>query len=111
MPMRAWSIGPDGLRIALRVTPKARRAAIGPVQERPDGARLQIAVQAPPEDGKANAAVVALLADALGVPKGRIDVIQGAAGRLKLVSVGGDGQALADRLAALLSAPSTGRRR
>jgi uncharacterized protein len=102
--MTAWTTLPQGLRISLRVTPKARREGIGGVVDRPDGARLEVAVNAAPEDGKANAAVVALLADALGVAKRQVRVVQGAASRQKLVLVEGDGPALAARLAALLSA-------
>lgn len=102
--MRPWTVTNEGLRLALRVTPKARREAIGGVVERPDGARLEVAVNAPPEDGKANAAVVALLAKALGVAKGDARVVQGAGSRQKLILIAGDGVALAGRLEALLSA-------
>jgi uncharacterized protein len=102
--MTVWSVTAEGLRIALRVTPKARRAGIGAVVGRPDGMRLEVAVSAAPEDGKANAAVVALLAEALGVARRQVRIIQGAASRQKLVAVDGDGPALAARLEALLSA-------
>jgi uncharacterized protein len=102
--MRPWTVTNQGLRLAVRVTPKARREAIGGVVERPDGARLDVAVNAPPEDGKANAAVTALLAKALGLAKSDVRVIQGAASRQKLVELAGDSAALAERLDALLSA-------
>jgi uncharacterized protein (TIGR00251 family) len=102
--MRPWTVTNEGLRLALRVTPKARREAIGSVVERPDGARLDVAVNAPPEDGKANAAVVVLLAKALGVAKGNVRVVQGASSRQKLVLITGDGSAVIGRLEALLSA-------
>jgi uncharacterized protein YggU (UPF0235/DUF167 family) len=92
------------------VTPRARRAAIGQVTAWPDGERLELAVTAPPEDGKANAAVSALLAEALSVAKSHVRVLQGATNRLKLVLVAGDAAALAERLAALVSAAGDRRR-
>jgi uncharacterized protein len=107
--MRPWTVTEEGLRLALRVTPRARREAIGSVVERPDGARLEVAVNAAPEDGKANAAVVALLAKALGLSKGNVRVVHGASSRQKLVLIGGDGVALIGRLEALLSAGGTPR--
>ena len=69
-------------RIALRVTPGAR--VEGMVIE--DG-RLQIKVRAKPEDGKANAAVLALLARALGLAPSRIALLRGTTGRDKLVRI------------------------
>jgi len=102
--MHPWTVTNEGLRLALRVTPRARREGIGLPLARPDGARLEIAVSAPPEDGKANAAVIALLAKALGVAKGDIRVVHGGGSRLKLVSIAGDGVVLAGRLEALVSA-------
>ena len=69
-------------RIALRVTPGARAEAITIV----DG-RLLIKVRAKPEDGKATAAVLDLLADALGIAPSRIELLRGAATREKLVRI------------------------
>ena len=106
--MTAYRITTDGLTIALLVTPKARREAVGKVVERPDGARLEIAVNALPEGGRANAAVIALLAKSLGVAKRQVAVLQGAQDRRKLVRVTGDGAALAARLAALTGDPPGG---
>ncbi|TCP41409.1 DUF167 domain-containing protein [Rhodovulum marinum] len=73
-----------GTEIALRVTPKASRNRI--VAE--DGV-LRVYVTVVPEDGKANAAVLKLLAKALGVPKSRLEIIRGHTARDKLVRVGG----------------------
>ena len=107
--MRPWTVTKEGLRLALRVTPRARREAVGSVVERPDGARLEVAVNAAPEDGTANVAVVALLAKALGLAKGDVRVIQGASSRQKLVLIAGDETALIGRLEALLNAGGTPR--
>jgi uncharacterized protein len=77
--------------VAIRVVPRAKRNEIA--GER-DG-RLLVRVAAPPVDGKANAAVIKLLAKALGVPRGSVSVVRGEASRDKLVRVEGvDAEAL-----------------
>ena len=69
---------------------------------RDDGtAVLRLRVSAVPDKGKANAAVVALLAKALDVPKSSVSVTSGETARLKTLAIMGDGVALAallDRL-------------
>ena len=71
----------DG-RLALRVTPGARAEAL----EIADG-RLSAKVRARPEDGKANAAVIALVADALGIAPSRVSLLRGATSREKLLAI------------------------
>ncbi|WP_415182405.1 DUF167 domain-containing protein [Phaeovulum sp.] len=68
-----------GAEIAVRVTPKASRNAVLAGEE---GLRVYVTVV--PEDGKANAAVVKLLAKALGVAKTRLVLIRGATSRDKV---------------------------
>ena len=64
--------------------------------ETDDGAAvLRCRVRAVPDRGKANAAVLALLAGALGVPKSRLTVIAGETARLKSIAISGDPAALA----------------
>ena len=53
---------------------------------------LRVKVVAPPQAGKANAAVIALLARHLGVPRRRLKIIRGASSRDKVVEVAGLGQ-------------------
>ena len=48
---------------------------------------LQLRVTAPPDKGRANAAVVALLADALGVAKSRVRIVRGQSSRDKVLAV------------------------
>ena len=48
---------------------------------------LQLRVTAPPEKGRANAAVVALLAEALGVAKSRVRIVRGQTSRDKVLTV------------------------
>ena len=69
-------------RLEVRVTPGARREAL----ELVDG-RLIAKVRAKPEDGKANAAVRALLAAALDLAPSRIELARGATSREKLFQV------------------------
>jgi uncharacterized protein (TIGR00251 family) len=85
--------GPSGVTVDLRVQPRARRAALEPA----DGA-LKAAVTAPPEDGKANAAVIALLAEQWRLPKSSFDVIRGQTARAKTVHVAGEPAAIVERV-------------
>ena len=65
-------------RLALRVTPGARIEGLELVE-----GRLLAKVRARPEDGKANAAVLALLAQALDIAPSRIELLRGATSREK----------------------------
>jgi uncharacterized protein YggU (UPF0235/DUF167 family) len=74
--------------------PKSARDAIEGVETGADGrAVLKLRVRAAPQDGKANAAIEALLARALGVAPSRVSVIAGHAARLKRVRVDTGGEA------------------
>jgi uncharacterized protein len=55
------------------------------------GQRVRIRLQAPPVDGRANAALVAFLADAFSVPRARVVIESGLAGRDKRVRIRGAG--------------------
>ena len=83
------------MTLQLRVQPRARRSAL----ERTDGGGLKAAVTAAPEDGKANAAVVALLAQAWRVPKSTIEIVRGGTAREKTLSVAGEPDTLVRRIA------------
>jgi uncharacterized protein (TIGR00251 family) len=92
-----------GIRLKLKVQPKARRNAIdGTMPDAEGGAVLKLAVTAPPEDGKANQAVIALLARELGVAKAAISVVAGATDRRKVVEIRGDPAALGAAIDALI---------
>lgn len=71
--------------IDVLVQPRASRPKVGPVH----GDRLKLAVTAPPVDGEANAAVIELLASALGVPRSALEVAAGASSRRKTIRVRG----------------------
>ncbi len=82
--------------IAVRLTPKAAQDRIEGITELADGrAVLQARVRTVPEKGKANAALEALLAKVLGVPKSAVSVIAGGTSRLKSVQVAGSPDFLA----------------
>ena len=69
-------------RLTLRVTPGARVESV----ELGQGVLL-IKVRTKPEDGKANQAVLGLLAEALGIATSRLRMLRGATGRDKLVQL------------------------
>ncbi len=77
------------------MTPKASREAIQGVMPTPDGSALKVSVTVPPDKGKANAAVVALLAKAFGVAKSNVTLKQGDTDRRKVFHVSGDTKVLA----------------
>ncbi len=98
-PSAPFEAVPEGLRVALKVTPKAARAGIAGVEADAAGrARLKVRVTEAPEGGKANAAVVKLLAKAWKLPKGALEVTAGAKDRRKTLLVAGDPDALAAQL-------------
>jgi uncharacterized protein YggU (UPF0235/DUF167 family) len=102
MSAEPWRATPDGVVVACRLTPKGGRDAIDGVAQLSDGASVLVArVREPPEDGRANAALCALLAKALDAPTSRVRLAAGAKGRLKQVAVSGDPDALIARLRAL----------
>ncbi len=83
------------LLAALKVQPNAGRNAILGIEALADGRRvLKIQVTAAPEDGKANAAVVKLLAKAWKLPKGRLAIVAGQTARRKTLAVDGGDAAL-----------------
>jgi Uncharacterized conserved protein len=98
-----YRLGSDGLSLFLRVTPNAGKDAVEGVETRDDGTVvLRIRVKAVPDKGKANAAVVTLLAKALGVPKTAITLTSGDTSRFKTLAIAGAPEALAARLKAIL---------
>ncbi len=78
----------DGVVIALEVSPNARHERF-PDGYNPWRRAIGCAVSAPPIEGRANRAVIALVADALGVRRDDVEVIAGASSSLKRVFVRG----------------------
>ncbi|MCC7508849.1 MAG: DUF167 domain-containing protein [Planctomycetes bacterium] len=76
----------DGsLLLRLRVAPGARKAMIKGVY----GGALKLSVTEPPEKGRANAGVVQLLADCLGIPQRQIELVSGHGSHDKRVKISG----------------------
>ena len=76
---------PGGAVLAVKVVPRSSRRGIAGVI----GSSLKVAVAAPPEKGRANAAVVALLADRLGVDTSSVTVVSGHGSPAKVMAVAG----------------------
>ncbi len=96
------SAAAGGLRLAVRVVPKAQRSRIvGLVEAAGGGTALKVQVAAPPEDGKANDELLALLAKALDLPRRDLALAAGAASRRKLVAIAGEAASLRRRVEAL----------
>ncbi|HUB16493.1 MAG TPA: DUF167 domain-containing protein [Acetobacteraceae bacterium] len=96
-----WRALPDGVSVAVKVQPGARRPGLHGTAPSADGVRLRIAVAEKPADGRANRAVCAALAAALDVPPSAVRIVAGATGREKRLVVAGDAAVLGSRLAAL----------
>ena len=94
------------IRFLVRLTPRSGRDAVEGWAKGADGAvYLKARVRAAPEGGRANAALIELLADALDVPKSLIRIASGASVRLKRIEIEGGGVSLAARLEKLGEAP------
>lgn len=72
-----------GRRLEVRVKPNAKTAGL---EEQPDGTWIA-RVKAPPVEGKANEALIALVAEHFGVRKAQVMIRIGASGRLKQLEI------------------------
>jgi uncharacterized protein (TIGR00251 family) len=78
----------DATLLFLRVTPKAGADAIGGIWRDADGKMsLQVKVRTQPEKGKANEAVIGLLAESFGLPRSAFAIVSGETGRLKTIRI------------------------
>lgn len=106
MPYR---IAGSRLIVDVRLTPRGGRDALDGPSALSDGrCVLKARVKAAPEDGAANAALEALLAEALGVGRSAVSVIQGKTARLKTLAVEGDPTRLMSAAAKLVAATLVG---
>ncbi len=91
--------------LGVRLTPKSSRDSLDGTDLLADGRTvLKARVRAVPEAGKANEALARLVAKALDVAAVKVTLESGARGRIKILRIAGDGEALALRLAALTAA-------
>jgi hypothetical protein len=99
----------DGVQVAVRLSPRASRNAVAGLADTADGGTvLKVSVTAVPEGGRANAALVGLLAKAWRVPPSSVRVASGATDRNKLLHVAGVPADLESRLNAWLAALGQG---
>jgi uncharacterized protein YggU (UPF0235/DUF167 family) len=76
--------------LALKVTPRARTEAIDRLETSADGLPLlKIKVRAVAEDGRANEAVINLLADSWKIPKSSLEIVRGFTSRNKVIAYRG----------------------
>jgi len=102
--MKPWRERPDGLDLFVRLTPKSSRDAVEGVETLADGqCVLKCRVRAVPEDGKANAALVALVAKQMKSPASRVSVAAGATSRTKTLRILGEAAPLVERLETLVT--------
>jgi uncharacterized protein YggU (UPF0235/DUF167 family) len=85
-----WRTVSDGVRVAVKVQPKSRRPGIQGHAVSAHGPCLRIGVNEAAEDGRANRAACAVLADALHVPTSAVAVSLGQTSRDKTLHVAGD---------------------
>ena len=100
-----FSVVGDGVRVRIRLTPRAStNRIVGIMAEAEGGAALKIMVTAVAEGGKANAALLALLAREWRLPKRDFAIVAGVTDRRKLLHVAGDATQLLPVLNASVAA-------
>jgi uncharacterized protein (TIGR00251 family) len=101
--MRPWTVTPDGIAIAVRLTPKGDRDAVEGIEPLADGrCALKVRVRAPASEGQANDALIRLLARTLGIAPRAVALVAGATARLKRLTVAGNGPRLAAALETII---------
>ena len=99
MGARPWTAAAGGVVLDVRLTPKGGRDALDGIAALADRRTvLKARVRAAPHEGAANAALTRLIAKAAGVPASRVEIVAGAAARLKRVHIAGDPRTLAAAL-------------
>jgi uncharacterized protein YggU (UPF0235/DUF167 family) len=90
-----WSAVAGGVALAVRLTPKGGRDAIDGIEHLADGRSvLKVRVRVAPSEGAANAALVRLIAKAVGVPPRDVTLAAGATARVKRLTISGYGPTL-----------------
>jgi uncharacterized protein (TIGR00251 family) len=84
--LRADSVG---VTLSVRAQPGAKRTAIVGIYGEGTSAQLKIAVNAPPLDGRANAALIEFLAEMFGLPKNAVEMLSGETAKSKVFQLRG----------------------
>lgn len=92
------------MRVTVRVKPGASRGKVGGAY----GDALIVAVNAPPVDGRANAAVCEAVAEAFGLRRAQVTLVHGTTSRTKVLDVDAPDAEVEARLAQLLRGPNAG---
>lgn len=97
--MACYRADPEGLVLAVRLTPKAARDALDGVGRLADGSEVALVrVRALPAKGAANAALIDVLVKALKMPKRSVSVVGGGGARIKRVRIAGDTGSLSEKI-------------
>jgi uncharacterized protein (TIGR00251 family) len=88
----------SGVTLAVRAQPGAKKTAVTGVYGEGASAQLKIAVHAPPLEGRANAALIAFLAETFSVPKNSVELVTGELSRSKVFALRGVTMANAELL-------------
>jgi|SRR5215468_6661641 len=100
--MDPWRYFPAGVSVSLRVTPRGGRDDFEGIETLANGRSvIKVRVRAIAEGGEANRAVIALLANALDVPRTKVRLLSGATSRIKQIAVDGDPKRLGESLRTL----------
>ena len=97
--MKPYAAMEGGVRLALRLTPRASRNGVDGVAQDGEGRPLlKLRLMAPPVEGAANEALIAFLAQTLFLRKANITIRSGETSRVKILHLAGDSAALLQRL-------------
>ena len=98
-----WTASPDHISLSIRLTPNGGRDAIDGVETDAEGrSYLKARVSAVAEKGKANKALIALIAKSLGVAKSSVSFVSGETSRKKILRIDAEPEDLIRNLTALV---------
>ena len=101
--MKPYAAVESGVRLALRLTPRAAKNGVDGIAQDADGRPLlKLRLVAPPVEGAANQALIAFLAKSLSLRKADISIRSGETSRIKILHLAGDSTALLQKLDAWL---------
>jgi hypothetical protein len=102
--MKPYAPTEGGVRLALRLNPRASRTGVDGVMQDAEGRLLlKLRLAAPPVDGAANTALIALLAKTLSLRKADIRIRSGETSRTKILHLSGEPQTILQKLDAWLA--------
>ncbi len=97
--------GDDGVTLAVRAQPGAKKTAIVGLYGEGPAAQLKVAVHAPPLEGRANAALIEFLAETFSIPKSAVSLVSGELSRSKVFHLRGVTLARANAVLSGILAP------